>query len=466
VLGGLYNKVKKAVKVYLGVLDSFKSDDDGEFNGFSDYGTTLKLTNATFSNPYGLDTITEAAKHFGALILNDEDYIPTATNIVGIFREYISGLGASSSITDCIDALYAHLSVPSSISSQRTGAILSDLKLIEDYAYSHLFPNRAFFDKLSSDRYLVFETIGAEVYSWLDGSDVYIRFNWKPISIRPVTYGFNWVKLVTGEADWGPVIATIKAAEVNPESDADMIDYIEYAKRWNGIYMTYLAYAHGYVMSGDPNTDAFNMYRSIGTRPTYSGDYTSTDPYDNLRLARFLSGSSDGSFIVKDLTQQDAFTDGMLSLFEAMTSGEYYAAYYYSSTMQQGKYEVMTDSQLSNITTYTIIGVAAVVAGFFALKAFTALRVRAFTLKAKAESGAWTLARLGTGTPDDYAKLYKMSRKANRLSIIASALTGSVSTLFTIGSSSSSLLNSNGILNVGSNIKGGKSINDVYALIK
>jgi hypothetical protein len=244
-----------------------------------------------------------------------------------------------------------------------------------------------------------------------------------------------------------------------------MIDYIYYAKFWNAIYITYLCYALGNTLHQHPQLDAIYMRGNIGN-PSYRGDYSSSDPYDNLRLARFLTGSADGTCIVKDLTEDNILTHGMLSLFETMTSGEYYATYYYSSTMQQGKYEVRTDSELSNMVTYVIIGVAAVVAGFYALKAFTALRARAFSLKAKAESHAWALALLGEGEPSDYTKLYKMSRKANRLSIIASALTGSISTLFTIGSSSSSLMNSNGILNVGSSIKGGKSINDVYALIK
>jgi len=463
VFSGLYNKVKKVAKVYTAILDSFKSDDEGEFNGFSDYGTTLKLTKATFSNPYGTDTIVDAVKHFGALILGDDQYTPMATDIVGIFAEYIPELDASSSITDCIDALYVYLSVPSVISDQRTGAILNDLKLIEEYAYSKLYPHKAFFDKLSSDRYLVFETVGAEVYAWVDGSDVYVRFNWRPISVDPSD--FNWIGLITGQADWSPVLATIKASEVNPQSDAAMIDYIYYAKFWNAIYITYLCYALGNTLGAHPQLDAIYMRDNIGN-PSYPGDYSSSDPYDNKRLARFLTGSADGTCVVKDLTEDDVLTHGMLSLFETMTSGEYYAAYYHSSAMQQGKYEVRTDSELSNMVTYVIIGVVAVVAGFFALKAFTALRARAFALKAKAESHAWALALLGEGEPSDYLKLYKMSRRANRLSIIAGALTGSISTLFTIGSSSSALMNSNGILNVGGSIKGGKSINDVYSLIK
>jgi hypothetical protein len=466
VFGGIYNKVKKVAKVYTAVLDSFKSDDDGEFNGFSDYGTTIKLTKATFENPYGLDTIMEAAKHFGALVLDDDHYVPATSDIIGVFSEYLADLGDSPSITDCVDALYAYFSVPSTLSDQRTGAILSDLKLIQEYAYSKLFPRSAFFDKLSSNRYLVFETIGAEIYAWVDGSDVYLRFNWKPISVNPHDPNIDWVGLAARNVDWEPIIATIKASEVNPSTDAAMIDYIHYAKWWNAIYITYLAYSMGHRMGGNPQLDAIYTYEHIGTRPSYPGDYSSTGPYDNLRLARFLSGSGDGTCIVWDLTQQNALTDGILSLFESMTSGEYYAAYYYSSAMHQGKYEVKTDSELSNMVTYLIVGVTLAVAAFFALKAFTALRARAFALKAKAESHAWALSLLGIGDQADYTKLYKMSRKANRLSIIASALTGSISTLFTIGSSSGALLNSNGILNVGNNIKGGKSINDVYALIK
>jgi hypothetical protein len=468
VIGGVYNKAKKIVKVYTAVLDSFKSDDDGEFNGFSDYGTTLKLINATFCNPYGLETIVEAVKHFGALILNDDHYVPTSTDIIGIFKEYLPELDTYPTVTDCVNALYNFLSVPSSIAEQRTGAILSDLKLIEDYAYSHLFPNRAFFDKLSPDRYLVFETVGAEVYSWLDGSDVYIRFNWKPISLNPARVNSDYFELDPSFAAviWGGILANIKTNEVKPTTDAAMIDYIEYAKRWNATYMTWLAYTFGHTMSNNFGQDSDAMYNSIGTSPSYSGDYSSDDPYDNLRLARFLSGSSDGTCIVKDLTDQDVLTNGLLSLFESMTSGEYYAAYYYSSTMQQGKYEVRTDSELSNMVTYAIIAAGAIVAGFFALKAFTALRARAFALKVKAESTAWAITRLGKGTPAAYTQLYKMSRRANRLSIIASALTGSVSTLFTIGSSSSSLFNSNEIFSVSNTIQGGKSISDVYHLIK
>jgi hypothetical protein len=462
VFGSLYNKVKKIAKVYTAILDSFKSDDEGEFNGFSDYGTTLKITKATFSNPYGTDTIVDAVKHFGALILNDDQYTPDATDIVGIFTEYLLDLSDSPSIMDCVDALYTHLSVPSSISDQRTGSILSDLKLIEEYAYSKLYPHKAFFDKLSTDRYLVFETIGAEVYAWVDGSDVYMRFNWRPISVDPDD--FNWIGLITGQVDWSPIMATIKASEVNPQSDAEMIDYIYHAKFWNAVYITYLCYALGNTLGNNPQLDAIYVRNNIGN--PNPGNYSSSDPYDNLRLARFLAGSADGTCLIKDLTEDNILTHGMLSLFETMTSGEYYAAYYYSSAMQQGKFEVKTDSELSSMVTYAIIGVVAVVAGFFALKAFTALRARSFALKAKAESHAWALALLGEGEPADYVELYKMSRRANRLSIIAGALTGSISTLFTIGSSSSSLMSSNGILNVGSSIKGGKSINDVYALIK
>jgi hypothetical protein len=469
-LKGIHNKVKKVVKVYTAQLDSFKSDDDGEFNGFSDYGTTLKLANSTFDNPYGVDTILEATKHYGALIhaavLGDEYYIPSHASIVDIFHEYLPSLDPFASITECVDRLYQDLAVPASISNQRTGAILHDLRLIKDYAYSRFYPDRAFFDKLSSDKYLVFETIGAEVYCWRDSSDVYIRFNWKPISVDPASFVFDDTKFISGQIDWEPMLATIKASEVKPDTDSDMIDYIEYAKRWNSLYMTYLAYAHGYTMTGNPQADADGIYSRIGTSSSYPGSYSSNDPYDNLRLARFLSGSADGECIVRDLTQLDTFTSGMLSLFKSMTSDEYYAAYYYSSAMRQGKYEVMTDSQLSNMVTYLIIGVTAVIGGFFALKAFTALRAKAFALKAKAESHAWALSLLGVGEPSDYVELYKMSRKANRLAIITGALTGSVSTLFTIGSSSSALLNSNGILNVGSNIKGGRSINDVYNLIK
>jgi hypothetical protein len=466
IFGGIYNKVKKTVKVYTAVLDSFKSDDDGEFNGFSDYGTTLKLPNATFDNPYGTDTIMDAVKHFGALFLGDDTYIPDHADIFGIFREYLSGIGENSTITDCVDMLYDQLAVPSSISDLRTGSILTDLRLIKDFAYSILYPDRTFFDKLSPDRYLVFETIGAEVYAWRDGSDVYIRFNWKPISVDPDDFDFDEDEFISGQTDWEPMIATIKATEVKPTTDAAMITYIEYAKRWNALYITYLAYAHGYTMTSDPLADANTMYSRIGTSSPYPGNYSSNDPYDNLRLARFLSGSSDGTCIVRNVSALDVFTSGMLSLFKSMTSGEYYAAYYYSSSMQQGKYEVTTDSDLSHFVAYLIIGAAAITAGFFALKAFTLLRARAFALKAKAESNAWALSLLGIGTPADYTELYKMSRKANRLAIIASALTGSISTLFTIGSSSSALLNSNGILNASSNIKGGKSINDVYNLIK
>jgi hypothetical protein len=466
VFGNLYKKVKKTVKVFTAVLDSFKSDDEGEFNGFSDYGTTLKLTNATFHNPYTTNTIVDAVKHYGALILNDDGYVPTATNVVGIFREYLSELDESSSITDCIDALYARLSVPSSIANRRTGAILSDLKLIEDYAYSHLFPNRAFFDKLSSDRYLVFETPGAEVYSWRDGSDIYIRFNWKPAPIEFLAFKYHYFDHLPGDYLWGEYIPFIKSKEINPSSDAVMIDHIHCAKILNAAYLTYLARALGYTMTGDFENDAKAMYDSIGTSGPYPGDYLSGDPYNNLRLARFLSGSADGTCIVKDLTDGDIFTSGMLALFEAMTSGEYYAAYYYSYAMNQGKYEVRTDSELSNFVVYALGVISIAIASFFALKAFTALRARAFTLKVKAESEAWALSLLDIGEPADYTRLYKMTRKANRLAIIASALTGSISTLFTIGSSASSLLNSNGILNAGSSIKGGKSINDVYALIK
>jgi hypothetical protein len=406
----------------------------------------------------------EAAKYFGALILGDEDYAPVSNDIIGIFGEYLDEVDQSSSVTDCVDALYAYLSIPSFIANQRTGAILHDLKLIEEYAYAHLYPSHAFFDKLSSDKYLVFETIGAEVYAWLDGSDAYLRFNWKPIS---VDYDdFDWADLITGQDDWGPVLTAIKTSEVNPANDAAMIDYIENAKRWNAIYLTYLAYAHGHQVYGSPLYDAAAVYGSIGTHPSYQGDYSSTDSYDNLRLARFLSGSANGTCIVKDITNNDMFTLCILQLFETMTSGEYYSAYYYSSAMNRGKYEVITDSKLASMATYVIVGVAAVVAGFFALKAIAALKVKAFTLKAKAEAGAWTLSMYGVGTKADYAKFYKMSRKANRLTIIASALTGSISTLSTLGSSSSALLNSNGILNVGDSIKGGKSVNDVYALIK
>jgi hypothetical protein len=464
VFGSVFNKVKKVAKVYTTVLDSFKSDDDGEFNGFSDYGTTLKFPRAVFSNPYDTGTIMDAAKYFGVLVLGNENYTPASNNIIGVFSEYLPGLDESSTFTDCVDALYAHLSVPSPIADQRKGTVLGDLRLIEEYAYSRLYPSYAFFDKLSHDKYLVFETIGAEVYAWLDGSDAYMQFNWKPISVDYTD--FDWEGLITGQANWGPVITMIKTSEVKPTSDATMVDYIEYAKRWNAIYLTYLAYAHGEAVYGSPLYDAHAIYGSLRTHPSYPGDYSSQDPYDNLRLARFLSGSANGTCIVKDLTKKDMLTLALLPLFQAMTSGEYYAAYYYSSAMQKGKYEVTTDSELSNMVTYAIIGVTAVVAGFFALKAFTALRARAFALKAKAESSAWALSLLGEGSQADYTKLYKMSRKANRLTIIASALTGSISTLFTIGSSSSALLNSNGILNVGSNVKSGKSINDVYALIK
>jgi hypothetical protein len=466
VFGNIAKKVKKTAKVYTTQLDSFKSDEKGEFDGFSDYGTTLRLTNATFANPYDVDTILGAAKYFGALIMKDDHYVPVATDIVGIFNEYLTGLDSSSSILDCVDALYADLSVPSYFSDQRTGSILSDLQLIAEYAYSKLFPSHAFFDKLSADRYLVFETIGAQVYSWLDGSDVYIQFNWKPISVDYQDY--DWVGLATGDTvDWEPIIATIKASEINPTDDSTMIDYIENGKRWNAIYLTYLSRAMGNpFMTGSPQMDAIFIYNNIGNAPSYTGDYSSTDPYDNLRLARFLSGSSDGTYITRDLSTPDALTGGMLSLFESMTSGEYYAAYYYSPVMLQGKYEVMTDTNLSNMVTYLLATAAVAVVGVFALKAYTALAARSFAMKAKAESAAWSLALSGTGTASEYTKLYKLSRKANRLSIIASALTGSVSTLFTIGSTSGALLNSNGILNVGNSIKSGKSINDVYSLIK
>jgi len=455
-LSPLYKKVKKVVNVYTTVQDSFKSDKDGNFNGFSDYGTTFKLAKVTFNYTDPLVTILDWTKYYVKLIANDINAVVT--------DDILSNLQiidpTATTIEEGVDHLWSSYSTSH---LTRSGEILVDLIAVQDIIYSIEYPNASFFDKLSADRYLVFELPGSQVYCWLVGSDVYIDFQWKIIgkaNLPGVTS--------TDPGAWLEAIAAMKYNDVDAiDTDVKMYDAIKDAKLAT---ITYLWWSAIYTGRIDQQT-YMDYAEQVGYAFTKSGYTPLSSPpsVNNLDLAKLLSGSADGSFITdstSNSTRFDIFENMLFMLFGQMTSGQYYASYYYSSSQDIGKYQVMTDAALADYVTYALVGAVIAAVSIAALKGIMLLAKKAWIMGQYANTVTFNAISTGNATPENLNLLYKLSRRANRFGLIATGLSGSTSSLLTMSAAASNSSIINGILGNGNTISGGKSIYDVYKTIK
>jgi hypothetical protein len=321
---------------------------------------------------------------------------------------------------------------------------------------NHINDAAGYMDKLQSTDYLTVDLPCSTLYFWLVGSDVYVTRRVSPCVIfKDLSWesfdGFCnhvlWKLSNSQEREWhwarkvrvtsksfGQFIDELRTTnEKYVNTDEEMAKAVTASNIVDAVYLDLIkrSYDAGDTMDSIVSEHKFTDYTIEGTTAdacfqaltgrSYS-DYSSafrgmtSSDISNLVLCNIL-GATLGT-----ITLTGASTEVFTDLLFYATNNNYYIPYQHLSSIPAGRYRVITDKELADVSV-TLLEIVAVVAGtLLVIKVAGKLKRKALAARTKADAFARNQVIEGVYDQAAVNAQYKLQRKADIMQKLSSAL--------------------------------------------